>query len=64
MPCHRHGCGNGVRPPHLRPAYVGLIILPSSVYGITVLQTYIYFWNSSRDSIRLKAFVSNKLTRA
>ncbi|KAM5536908.1 hypothetical protein V8D89_009455 [Ganoderma adspersum] len=33
-------------------------IVATAVYGITVLQTYIYFGNSGRDSIRLKAFVA------
>ncbi|KAM5536912.1 hypothetical protein V8D89_009459 [Ganoderma adspersum] len=33
-------------------------IVATAVYGITVLQTYIYFGNSGRDSIRLKSFVA------
>ncbi|PIL35021.1 hypothetical protein GSI_02808 [Ganoderma sinense ZZ0214-1] len=33
-------------------------IVATAVYGITVLQTYIYFGNSRRDSIRLKLFVA------
>ena len=36
----------------------GLIISRYSIYGITILQAYIYFQNSSQDSTRLGLFVS------
>lgn len=55
------GCGHddfdSVRPILFSLACAELIVSHVSVYGITVLQTYIYFKNSGTDSARLKSFV-------
>ncbi|KAM5536926.1 hypothetical protein V8D89_009473 [Ganoderma adspersum] len=34
------------------------VVLSTAVYGITVLQTYIYFRSSGKDSVRLRSFVA------
>ncbi|KAM5541173.1 hypothetical protein V8D89_005102 [Ganoderma adspersum] len=36
---------------------VGLVV-GTAIYGITLLQTYIYFHNNGQDSVRMKSFVA------